>query len=140
MHFDIPKFSSSAYHFSHASRVSILIILNLFFCLKLNHYSLFHSARHHQKKLIIMIVTLILKVSPGKVFLQCAQQLHMFTFCIKDLIMVKKKNFLSLVHKNEVEKKTRKTNEISNYWNIRLHKLFYLTLKVVSAIFLLVGF
>ena len=67
LRFNIPKFSSSAYHFSHASRLSILIILNLFY-LKLNHYFLFHLARHHQKKLIVMIVMLILKVSPGKFF------------------------------------------------------------------------
>ena len=45
------------------------------------------------------------------VFLQCAYQLHMFTLCIKDLIIVKKKNFQSLVHKNEVEKKPKKIQE-----------------------------
>ena len=48
----------------------------------------------------------------------------MFTFCIQDLIMVKKIFLLSLVHKNEVEqnkkkqqqkKQNRKANEISNY-------------------------
>ena len=46
-------------------RLSILIILDLFFYSKLNQYFLFHLARHHQKKLTVMIVTLTLKASPG---------------------------------------------------------------------------
>ena len=72
-------------------RLSILIILDLFFYLKLNQYFLFRLARHHQKKLTVMIVTLMLKVSPG-------------------------------------EKKHRKANEITNYWN-KLCERFYSTLR-----------
>ena len=133
MRFNIPKFSSSGYHFSHASGLSVLIILNLFFYLKLNHDFLFHLARHHQQKLIVIIVTLVLKVSPGKFFLQCAQQLHMLTFCIKDLVLVKKKCFSITCTQKWSRKKNkqtnRKANEISNYWNIKLRKLFNLTLR-----------
>ena len=68
LHFNVPKFSSSAYHFSRASGLSVLMILNLFFYLKFNHHFLFRLACHHQKKLIVMIVALILKVSPGTFF------------------------------------------------------------------------
>ena len=100
--FNIPKFFLSAYHFSHASKISLLTVLNLFFYLKLNHYFLFHLAGHHQKNLIVMIVMLTLKVSPGKLY--------------KRLNYGEKKFFLSLVHKNKIEKKiNRKANEIPNY-------------------------
>ena len=59
---------------------------------------------------------LTLKVSPGKLY--------------KRLNYGEKKFFLSLVHKNKIEKKiNRKANEIPNYWNIKLWILFYLTLR-----------
>ena len=124
---NIPKFSSSGYHFSHASGLSVLIILNLFFHLKLNHDFLFHLARHHQQKLIVIIVTLILKVSPGKFFLQCAQQLHMLTFCIYKRFSFGEKKCFSITCTQKwtrKKNKNRKANEISNYWNIKLRKLF----------------
>ena len=122
LRFNIPKSFSSAYHFSHTSRLSKLIILNLFY-LKLNHY-LFHLARHHQKKVIVMIVMLILKVSPGKFFLQCAKQLHMFIFCIKGLLWWEKKIPITCTQKWK-RKKTGKANKVSNYWNIKRCKLFH---------------
>ena len=98
LRFNILKFSSSAYHFSHASRLSILIILNLFFYLKLNHYFLFHLKEVDRNDSGVDTES-----KSREVFLQCAQQFHMFTFCIKDLIM----------HKNEVERNNLKKRQES---------------------------
>ena len=56
-----------------------------------------------------MIVTLTLKVGPGEFFCSVSNS---FT-CL--LNYGEKKFFLSLVHKNEVEKKHSKANEITNY-------------------------
>ena len=58
-----------------------------------------------------MIVTLILKVSSGKFFAVCPTTLHVY-FWHKRLYYGEKNVFLSLVHKNEVEKK--QTNKQTN--------------------------
>ena len=75
--------------FFSRKRLCALIILNLFFYLKLNHYFLFHLKEVDRNDSGVDTES-----KSREVFLQCAQQLHMFTFCIKDLIM----------HKNEVER------------------------------------
>ena len=74
------NFFLSSYRFSHASKISLLTVLNLFFYLKLNHYFLFHLACHHQKNLIIMIVMLTLKLSPGKFFYSVPNSLTCLLF------------------------------------------------------------
>ena len=58
----------------------------------------------------------------------CPTDSHVY-FLHKRLNYDEKIFFLSLVHKNEVEKKNRKANEISNYGKLKLRKLFYLTLR-----------
>ena len=73
-----------------------------------------------------MIVTLTLKVSPGEFFAVCPTASHIY-FVHERLNYGEKKFFLSLVHKNEVEKKTHKGKlmkfpiiEISFLFNLKM--------------------